>query len=336
MCDLDFVPFYVNPAGRRLVGLDSLAQACSVSVQDYFFPEDQSYITNEFLPQVLRAGRAEVEIRFRHFQTGPTLWMIYNVFQVHDENGRVVGYATVSRNITERKLAEEALREREQRYELVLAGAGAAIWDWDVPAKRVVYSPLWKQMRGFDDEEVSDREEEWSRGIHPEDRERVLSAVKAHFDGRTPVFAEEYRVRHKSGRWIWILDRGLALSDPSGRVIRMAGSETDITERKRGEQALREARAASGNWPNPCRSLFGPVAPRGRVITSARSGSLTPASPKTSNSGSAGYSKFTLTTASRLLRPGNRRWRTIRLSRLSSASAVMTACTAGSRLGPWR
>jgi PAS domain-containing protein len=55
--------------------------------------------------------------------------VIYNVFQVRDENGQVVGYATVSRNITERKLAEEALRDREQRYELVLAGAGAAIWD---------------------------------------------------------------------------------------------------------------------------------------------------------------------------------------------------------------
>jgi PAS domain S-box-containing protein len=242
MCDLDFVPFYVNPAGQRLVGLDSLAQACSVRVQDYFFPEDQPYITNELFPQVLRDGRAEVEIRFRHFQTGAALWVIYNVFQVRDENGQVVGYATVSRNITERKLAEEALRAREQRYELVLAGAGAAIWDWDVPAKRVVYSPLWRHMRGFYDDEVSDREEEWSSGIHPDDRERVLAAVKAHFEGRTPVFAEEYRVRHKSGRWIWILDRGLALRDLSGRVIRMAGSETDITERKQADQTLRESK----------------------------------------------------------------------------------------------
>lgn len=132
------------------------------------------------------------------------------------------------------------LREREERYELVVAGAESAIWDWDIKAKTVNYSPRWKQLRGIEDGEISDSEEEWLRGIHPDDRDRVTDAIQAHFEGKSPVFAEEYRVRHKDGRWIWILDRGIARRNEAGTVIRMAGSETDITERKEAEEKVRE------------------------------------------------------------------------------------------------
>lgn len=150
---------------------------------------------------------------------------------------------TVVRDITVRKQTEQALRERTERYELVLAGAQSAIWDWDVPARRVHYSSRWKAMRGFSDDEVSDREEEWSAGIHPEDRARVFAAVQDHFDGKTPVFSEEYRIRCKDGALKWISDHGIAQRDASGRVLRMAGSESDITERKRIEEALRDSQA---------------------------------------------------------------------------------------------
>ncbi|HEX7121479.1 MAG TPA: PAS domain S-box protein [Gemmatimonadaceae bacterium] len=139
----------------------------------------------------------------------------------------------------ERRQAEAELRERQARLELVLAGTEAAIYDWDVPAKRVVFSPRWKELRGLADDEVSDSEEEWIKTVHPDDLARVKAALQDHFAGRTPFFAQEYRIRHKDGHWVWILDRGLARRDENGIVVRMAGSETDITERKRAEEALR-------------------------------------------------------------------------------------------------
>ena len=142
-------------------------------------------------------------------------------------------------DITDRKAAEEKARDREERYELVFGGTEAAIWDWDVTAHRVLYSPRWKQLRGFDESEVGDSEDEWRRGIHPEDYPRVLAALTEYFAGRAAGFAEEYRVRHKEGHWIWIADRGIARRDASGRVVRMAGSETDISARKEAEGALR-------------------------------------------------------------------------------------------------
>jgi PAS domain S-box-containing protein len=150
---------------------------------------------------------------------------------------------TAVRDITQRKQTEQALRERTERYELVLAGAQSAIWDWDVPGRRVHFSSQWKALRGFADDEMEDREEVWSTGIHPEDAPGVMAAIQAHIDGLTPVFHEEYRIRCKDGTIKWIADRGIAQRDASGRVIRMAGSENDITDRKRIEQALRDSRA---------------------------------------------------------------------------------------------
>jgi PAS domain S-box-containing protein len=98
-------------------------------------------------------------------------------------------------------------------------------------------------LRGYADDEIGDSEEEWSARIHPEDAARVFAAIQDHFLGKTAVFSEEYRIRCKDGTLKWIADRGIAQRDANGQVIRMAGSESDITERKRIEQALRDSQA---------------------------------------------------------------------------------------------
>ncbi len=142
-----------------------------------------------------------------------------------------------------RRLDRQArvLRVSEERYQLAVAGANDGIWDWDVLNRRVHLSPRWKQMRGLEEDEVSDREEERSNGIHPDDASRIRTAVEAHFEGKMAFFADEYRIRCKDGSWKWVLDRGLAQRDASGHVVRMAGSQSDITERKAAEEARRES-----------------------------------------------------------------------------------------------
>jgi len=121
MCDMNFIPFYINEAGMRLVGLDNLEQCIRTPVQEFFFPEDQRYILDEFLPRVVREGHADVEIRFRHFKSGAAIWMIYNVFFIKDSTGEPVGIATVSRDISARKEAKKALHEAAQRKDIFLA-----------------------------------------------------------------------------------------------------------------------------------------------------------------------------------------------------------------------
>jgi len=121
MCDMHFTPFYVNEAGMRLVGLDSLEQAVRTPVQEFFFPEDQRFILDEFFPRVVREGHADVEIRFRHFKSGAAIWMLYNVFIIKDSTGEPAGFATVCRDISVSKQVKAALREANQRKDEFLA-----------------------------------------------------------------------------------------------------------------------------------------------------------------------------------------------------------------------
>jgi PAS domain S-box-containing protein len=121
MCDMNFIPFYINEAGMRLVGLDNLEQCIQTPLQEFFFPDDQRFIIDEFLPRVVRDGHGDVEIRFRHFKTSAPIWMLYNVFFIKDSAGDAVGIATVSLDISARKLAKAALREADRRKDEFLA-----------------------------------------------------------------------------------------------------------------------------------------------------------------------------------------------------------------------
>jgi PAS domain S-box-containing protein len=111
ICDLDGIPFFVNQAGLEMVGLDTVEQARRVSVADFFFPEDQVRILNEFFPAVTQNGHGEVEVRFRHFKTGEARWMAYKVFTLTDAADQPVAYATVSQDVTRRKHLEDDLRQ---------------------------------------------------------------------------------------------------------------------------------------------------------------------------------------------------------------------------------
>ena len=134
MYDLNLKPFYVNSAGLRLVGVHDLEAARQARFEDHFFPEDQPFILNEFVPRLRREGYGKVEIRLRHFQTGEAIWMLYNMFGIYDSRGGHVGWGTVSIDVTERKRAEEALRENRQELRAL---AGRLINAEELERKRI-------------------------------------------------------------------------------------------------------------------------------------------------------------------------------------------------------
>ena len=110
ICDLQGVPVYVNPAGLELVGLDGMDEARRVNVRDFFFPEDQSRVVDEFFPAIKAAGHGEMEVRFRHFRTAQARWMAYKVLKLTDPAGEAIAFATVSQDVTERRQLEDDLR----------------------------------------------------------------------------------------------------------------------------------------------------------------------------------------------------------------------------------
>jgi diguanylate cyclase (GGDEF)-like protein/PAS domain S-box-containing protein len=130
------------------------------------------------------------------------------------------------------KQAQEALKESEERYALAARGSNDGLWDWNLSANVVHFSPRWKAMLGYEEGEMGDKPEEWFDRIHDADRERVKEEIAAHQNGLTPHFESEHRVLHKEGSFRWMLSRGVAVHDASGNVLRMAGSQTDITAGK--------------------------------------------------------------------------------------------------------
>jgi len=134
----------------------------------------------------------------------------------------------------------EALQRSEERWHLVLRGNNDGIWDWDVQTHTVFFSERWKSMLGYQDDELENHLETWFSRVHPDDMPALMRAIQAHFDQKTPFYLSEYRMRGKDDRYRWFLDRGQALWDASGRVIRMAGSNRDVSAQKGMELTLHQ------------------------------------------------------------------------------------------------
>lgn len=136
---------------------------------------------------------------------------------------------------------ENALAESEFRWKFAIEGTGDGLWDWDISNNHVFFSKTWKQMLGYEENDISNKLDEWKRILHPDDFVRTMATVQDHLDGKTPFYSNEHRLLCKDGSYKWILDRGLVVSrDAQGKPLRAIGTHTDITERKQMEDLVRQ------------------------------------------------------------------------------------------------
>jgi PAS domain S-box-containing protein len=145
--------------------------------------------------------------------------------------------------ITDRKRMEEALRHSEERWQLAIAGTNEAIWDWDIVTNQTFRSDRWYEMLGYEREELSNLDDEWSIRIHRDDYERVITAQQAYLQRQVPDYNVEYRLRRKDGSYGWFRSRAKAVWNQQGNPVRLVGSLADITERQQMETALTQSEA---------------------------------------------------------------------------------------------
>jgi diguanylate cyclase (GGDEF)-like protein/PAS domain S-box-containing protein len=134
--------------------------------------------------------------------------------------------------VAERWRVEQALRESEERYALAVRGANDGVWDWNRETDRIYFSARWKAILGYEDHEIGDRPSEWLDRVHPDDLERLRLAIDAHCAGQLPHLEDEHRIRHRDGSYRWVLCRGFGSKGGDGRVYRMVGVQTDVTDRR--------------------------------------------------------------------------------------------------------
>ncbi len=250
ICDAQFKPFYVNDAALRMVGLRDLEEATRTPVKEFFFPEDQPFIMNEFFPRVLREGRGEVKIRFRHFVTGAELWMVYSVFALTDEAGRTTGFATVSRNITEERNARLRLVEAQRRLRAITDAApiGIAYAD-DASCAHITGNPAFLAQFEMDpDDNLSPAASEpaaFGRRVRyfREGRELTMSELplqRAVAEGKQIPPVEVTVLLPNGRRWTAEASAAPILGE-KGEIIGGVAVTVDITERQKRDEALRQS-----------------------------------------------------------------------------------------------
>jgi len=226
---------FLNPAAVRLLGASHGAPILGKSPVDFFHRDSRRAIQDR-VEATLRGERlSATEERIVRLDGG--------VADVEVDSARLDDRAVqlVVRDITERKQRVALLRESEERLMLAFAGAQEGVWDWDLETNAVVYSPRWKQMLGYADDEIAPTIHAWEQLLHPDDKPRA-EALSAAVNRGHQSYAGEFRLRHKDGHYITVLSRGLPIRrEADGPVVRIVGTHLDITESKRIEVALRES-----------------------------------------------------------------------------------------------
>lgn len=262
----------------------------------YFDKQREELVGHSFMPLIPVEDRPQVEAQFASLSfsrpvvtyehrvimpNGTLRWHSWTDRALFNAAGQVQEYTAVGRDITERKLAQEALekseanlrrlnteleerirertaelRESEERYMLAMRGANDGLWDWNLKKNEIYFSPRWKTMLGYKQAEIKNEPGEWFQRVHQKDLSRLQTAITDHINGDTEHFECEYRMLDANKEYRWILSRGLAVRDTDGIAHRMAGSQTDITDRKLVEERLAHDALHDALTGLPNRTLF--------------------------------------------------------------------------------
>jgi len=141
-------------------------------------------------------------------------------------------------DLTEQKMMEEEIRKSRERFDLAIQGSSDGIWDWDLQTNELFLSPRWKAQLGYEDHEIKSSFETFKKRIHPDDIDKVFTRLNKYLEGKAPNYEVEFRMQHKNGEYLWILARAMVIRDKNGKPVRMAGSHTDVTDRKKIQEEL--------------------------------------------------------------------------------------------------
>jgi PAS domain S-box-containing protein len=229
---------YVNRHWTELTGLP-LEAARGIGWEQAIHPEDRARYRAEFRRAAALGSAFEHEFQYRS-AAGNYRWMVARGSPVRDEAGCIVRWIGTCMDIDESRRAQEALRESEERVRIATEAGRIGTWDWDIEADRVVWSRQLFAMHGLSAQDFAGRACDCESIVHPADLERLRETVARTLQGGTD-YTIEFRARGPEGSYRWFWTRAAVIRDARGRPLRLIGATSDVTERKRDEESLREA-----------------------------------------------------------------------------------------------
>jgi len=151
----------------------------------------------------------------------------------------IIGNIIILSLVAKNTRAEEKLYKNEKLFALILNGLNDGIWDYDIPANAITWSPSYSTIMGYNPEELGADHNEFLDYIHPEDLPNVFEVMKEFLEKKNSRYHSVFRIRHKDGRWIWVMSRGIGIEDAEGKIVRLIGTHTDITDQKQREEELK-------------------------------------------------------------------------------------------------
>ncbi|MCJ2035786.1 EAL domain-containing protein [Methylobacterium sp. J-068] len=255
--DLDTTRRYVSPSVRTVLGYDP-DELVGTKPLDFVHGDDADAFARVL--DDLSRGRIDQASTCQRYRSKDGRWLCMEVSQslARDPITQApTGYVTSLRDITERKAVEDALRVSEERLGLALNSGSDGLWDWSVATGEVEISDHWAAMLDYERGEIRPHIATWNALIHPDDAERSRRVLQDHFEGRTPIFACEYRLRAKQGHYVWLLARGKVVSrDRAGAPLRVVGTHIDISRRKQDEERIAHLALHDPLTDLPNRTLF--------------------------------------------------------------------------------
>jgi two-component system, cell cycle sensor histidine kinase and response regulator CckA len=239
--DAEGVYLSCNPTFESFFGA---READIVGKTDYdFVPREQADFFRENDRRVMAEDGPRSNEEWVSFASDGRRALLYTTkMPMKDAEGRLIGVLGISRDITQLKLAEEAIVESESRLRYALEGSNDGLWDVQYPSGKTYLSPRSCEILGYREDEIAEVMSVWSDLIHPEDLRLTGERLQAHLDGRATIFEVEQRLRTKSCDWKWIHTRGKVVErDPDGGPLRITGTHSDITEKKMLESQLHQA-----------------------------------------------------------------------------------------------
>ncbi len=221
----------IKKAGEKVLVVSNLPETHYAQTDPNVIPYKlQTYI-----------GRA---VKFGNAYVGSLCVVYQDDFVPSEGDKRLMGIIASAIGVEEkRKQAEDELRQSEERYELATSAGQVGVWDWNLETNEIYVDPNLKAILGYADHEIRNHLDDWGKLVHLDDVEQVMTEAKAHLEGLKPQYEVAHRMLHKDGGIRWFLARGTAIRDTNGKPYRMLGADTDITESKQAEQALREREA---------------------------------------------------------------------------------------------
>jgi PAS domain S-box-containing protein len=205
-----------------------------------FTPEDQAVGVPASELATARAEGCADDERWHVRADGTRFFANGSVRPLHGSDGEITGFIKIARDETQRRAAEAALRETDQRYRLAAKATNDAIRDWNLVTDRVDWNEAIRVLSGYSEAQVGSTGRWWIEHLHPDDRGRVYDEIHAVINGAGDHWTAEYRFRRADGSFADVLDRGHVIRDEQGRAVRMINAMLDLTERKQAEERLRE------------------------------------------------------------------------------------------------